>query len=87
VPFQYGHLPLDFSGLPVRSNYANKTTDAWGRQLIYAPSVGGFTLTSLGRDGIEGGEGDDCDITCVFSVDNGAVIENYERRMPKHSQN
>jgi hypothetical protein len=91
---QHGHLPADFSALPVRDGYANKTTDAWGKPLIYVQSDNYFTLTSLGRDGFEGGEGDDRDIKCVYSVNNGTVIENYERRTgpkikapPKNSQN
>lgn len=39
--------------------------DPWGRPFDYVPQDDGrsFTLTSLGADGVEGGEDDDADIT------------------------
>ncbi len=56
--------PADLSVLPKRDGYANRTTDGWGRPLIYSVDDRGIiSLTSLGRDGKAGGEGDDADIT------------------------
>jgi len=37
--------------------------DPWGRDYVYAAEGGGFTITSLGKDGKQGGEGVDADIT------------------------
>jgi general secretion pathway protein G len=36
--------------------------DPWGRTYTYAITASGYTLFSLGRDGKEGGEGEDRDI-------------------------
>ncbi|WP_319951608.1 type II secretion system major pseudopilin GspG [Sphingomonas canadensis] len=36
--------------------------DKWGRDYVYARQGGGYTITSLGRDGKPGGEGSDADI-------------------------
>jgi general secretion pathway protein G len=36
--------------------------DPWGRAYTYAITASGYTLFSLGRDGKEGGEGEDRDI-------------------------
>lgn len=62
-------LPANLSVLPVRKDYANRTTDAWDRPLIYV--INGddeFTLGSLGRDGIPGGTGRDADLTRKYRV-------------------
>ncbi|GJL95262.1 MAG: type II secretion system protein GspG [Hyphococcus sp.] len=39
--------------------------DPWGRGYIYVPDDNGeaFTIKSLGRDGEEGGDGDDADVS------------------------
>jgi len=39
-------------------------TDPWGRPYLYAPAETGdeFEVVSLGRDGAEGGDGEDADI-------------------------
>jgi general secretion pathway protein G len=39
-------------------------TDPWGQLYLYAPAEGGntFEVASLGRDGKEGGDGEDADI-------------------------
>ena len=45
----------------------NQTTDGWGRQLHYSLSQDGIiSLTSLGRDGVVGGQGEDADITEAY---------------------
>jgi hypothetical protein len=55
--------PADLQALPVREGYANRVTDGWGRELIYAVDDAGIiSLKSLGRDGKAGGKGDDADI-------------------------
>ena len=37
--------------------------DPWGRPYVYALDRDGFTVTSYGADGVEGGTGEDTDIT------------------------
>jgi hypothetical protein len=67
-------LPADLDVLPVRENYANRTTDAWNRPLRYAvDSDDTFTLTSLGEDGAPGGTGDDADVIRKYRVEHGEV--------------
>lgn len=43
---------------------ASGLTDPWGRPYLYEPSAegDGFEIVSLGRDGEEGGEGENADI-------------------------
>jgi hypothetical protein len=53
--------------LPKRNGYANQTTDAWGRELKYEVTPDGvISLTSLGKDGKPGGQGDDADIRRAY---------------------
>jgi hypothetical protein len=81
---EHGELPDDFSVLPTRDHYANSTTDGWGRPLMYAHTKNdSFTLTSLGRDGEQGGKGDDADIVEVYQVENGE-IKNDPLRFSSH---
>jgi hypothetical protein len=55
-----GRLPPDFSSLPVREGYMNRTTDGWNRPLMYTIESGNtVVLKSLGADGKPGGTGDD----------------------------
>ena len=50
--------------LPKRDGYGNRTVDGWGRPLKYRVSPDGMiTLTSLGRDGKQGGTGEDADLS------------------------
>ena len=44
---------------------AEALTDPWGRAYIYAPPQddGNFAIRSLGRDGVEGGRGEDADLS------------------------
>jgi len=37
-------------------------TDAWGGPITYQRTVDGYTLTSLGKDGKPGGDGEDTDL-------------------------
>jgi hypothetical protein len=67
-----GGLPGKLADLPVPDGEAERTTDAWGQELIY--SVAGadrFTLTSLGRDGVVGGSGEDEDLRRTFRIVRG----------------
>jgi len=71
---QQGHLPPDLSTLPVRKGYANRATDAWDRPLMYSVnSADGFTLSSFGRDGVVGGQGEDADVVRRFRIKIGVV--------------
>jgi hypothetical protein len=57
--------------LPTRQGYANQITDGWGRTLIYSVNEHGIiSLTSLGRDGKTGGQGDDVDMTQRYRTRN-----------------
>lgn len=40
--------------------------DPWARPYVYQPSGDGVTLRTLGRDGVEGGSGEDTDISRFF---------------------
>ena len=73
---QSKRLPPDLSVLPARENYANRTTDAWGRTLIYTVETSDvFTLASLGEDGASGGTGDNADLVRKYRIERGRVQE------------
>ncbi|SES28462.1 type II secretion system major pseudopilin GspG [Rhizobium sp. NFR03] len=38
-------------------------TDPWGRPYLYEPKDNGYVVSSLGRDGLPGGDGEDKDVT------------------------
>ena len=68
---EHRECPESLSQLPKRDGYMNRTTDGWDRPLIYSVDDGGvITLSSLGRDGVVGGTGDDRDITRRFRTRN-----------------
>jgi len=71
---EHGGLPADFSVLPVRSGYMNSTTDGWGRPLIYDRTNDGFSLTSLGRDGVSGGTEEDEDVVQEYRADGTEIM-------------
>jgi hypothetical protein len=72
--YHHKYLPPDLAVLPVRDNYANRTTDAWDRPLMYSITSGdSFTLSSFGRDGVAGGQGEDADIVRKFRITDGGV--------------
>ena len=68
-------LPQTIESLPIRSGYANRITDGWRRPLIYAVNKDSFTLTSLGKDGLPGGTGDNADVVATFRIVNGKPEE------------
>jgi hypothetical protein len=73
---EHNKLPASLEVLPTREGYANHTTDGWRRALIYTqtgPET--FTLTSLGRDGVTGGNGDDAEMIQSYQVISGKVTE------------
>jgi hypothetical protein len=64
-----GRLPKTLEDLPPREGYDNHTTDGWGHPLIYDTKPDGtVTLTSLGKDGTRGGDGENEDWVGVFKV-------------------
>jgi hypothetical protein len=74
---QHRELPPSLTALPTRSGYANRTTDAWGREIQYAvDDEGVISLTSLGADGKPGGGGLNKDI-----------VRRYRTRNPDGSSN
>jgi Type II secretion system (T2SS), protein G len=42
--------------------------DPWGRRYRYEPGTSGITIGTLGRDGVEGGTGEDADISKSFGA-------------------
>jgi len=54
--------------LPPRQGYLNRTTDGWGRPLSYVATDDGFSLGSLGKDGVPGGSGDDADVIATYRI-------------------
>ncbi len=64
---QSNSVPPSLDVLPRRAGYANRTTDGWQRPLHYELSSNDILrLTSRGRDGQPGGQGDDADISMAF---------------------
>jgi len=62
-----GKIPTSLDSLPKREGYINRTTDGWDRPLEYRVRPDGIiTLTSYGRDGVPGGDGDDADISVSY---------------------
>jgi hypothetical protein len=73
---QHNKLPASLDMLPVRENYQNRTADVWGRPLRYTvDSESTFSLSSLGRDGMSGGAGEDADLVQKYRVVNGEIEE------------
>jgi hypothetical protein len=68
-------LPNSLGALPIRQGYANRTKDGWGRALIYNTDEGGFSLASLGKDGLPGGSDEDADIFTQYQLVNGVPEE------------
>jgi hypothetical protein len=66
-------LPDTLDKLPIRQGYANRTTDGWDRSLIYTHDDKQFVLSSLGKDGEAGGDGDDADIVRQYRLVNGGI--------------
>ena len=65
------NYPVDLTLLPQRNGSVNRTTDGWGRPLIYSvDDAGVISLTSLGHDGELGGTGDDQDVTRRYRTRN-----------------
>ena len=64
---QNNALPASLNLLPKRERHANRTTDGWNRPLRFEITLEGIVrLTSLGRDGLPGGTGDDADIRRAY---------------------
>jgi hypothetical protein len=54
-----------------REGYLTRTTDGWGRELLYSVDENGvITLTSLGADGKPGGKGPDKDVVRRYRTRN-----------------
>lgn len=60
---EVGTIPEGWQGPYLNSNVVPQ--DAWGRDFLYANngSASGYTITSLGADGVEGGTDLDADIS------------------------
>jgi hypothetical protein len=66
---QHGHPPQTLEDLPTLPGYSNELVDAWNRKIKYE-IVGGniVELSSLGKDGLPGGTGEDHDIVRRFTL-------------------
>jgi hypothetical protein len=61
-------LPVSLDKLPQLSGIDNGIVDSWGRPIVYkATEEHLYTLTSLGKDGLPGGKGEDADISKAFT--------------------
>lgn len=58
--------------------------DPWGRPYLYEPSERDFTLRTLGKDGLEGGEGEEADVALSVSTKSEANEKAPARRSPRH---
>jgi hypothetical protein len=54
--------------LPEIPGKISRVQDAWGRDIVMSFADGKATLTSLGRDGLPGGTGEDADMSGVFPL-------------------
>jgi hypothetical protein len=61
-------LPTSVEQLPRIEGFANEVTDGWGRLIRFRVEGNDVTLTSYGRDGKPGGDGEDADMVAVFRV-------------------
>jgi len=65
----HNELPSDLSVLPERKGYGNSIKDGWGHRFIYEITDSEIvTLTSLGKDGQPGGEGENEDIIISYNA-------------------
>jgi len=61
--------PLSLESLPKRDSFANRITDGWNQPLIYEISHDGIiSLSSYGKDGQPGGEGDNKDVIIKYKT-------------------
>jgi Type II secretion system (T2SS), protein G len=64
-----GHLPENLAALPPAKDIETKIMDAWNRPLNYIFDESGIvTLSSLGGDQVEGGDGNNADLVGTFST-------------------
>ena len=76
---EHRECPETLAQLPTRDGYMNRTTDGWDRPLLYSVTDDGIiSLSSLGRDGVAGGTGDDRDITRRFRTRNDDGTSNID---------
>ena len=61
-------IPHDLSNLPILRGFGNDIEDAWGNEIEYDINGKDVVLTSFGRDGKAGGEGEDEDIIEKFNA-------------------
>ncbi len=75
----HNQLPTSFDQLPHIEGFSNSVNDGWGRQIIMRVKDDEITLTSYGRDGKEGGTGEDTDIIGIFRAkqDNSAWSDEF----------
>ncbi len=77
---KHSKIPDSLSDLPKREGYINRTSDGWGISLNYNVDESVISLSSLGKDGVFGGTGDNEDIVKRYRYidDEGNFIGNNE---------
>lgn len=73
---QHRQLPSSVNALPLIENKTGEVHDAWGRVIEMQIVAGRCRLRSFGRDGRDGGRGDDSDICLEFDLcdENGRFL-------------
>lgn len=64
--------------LPKRKNYHDSICDGWSRRILYFNTGSVVRLLSYGKDGVQGGIGDDADLECLFNLDTNTLIRVFE---------
>ena len=63
----HDRLPGSLNELPPLPGYVNAIVDAWGREIVYKINQdGAVVLASYGKDGREGGDGQNRDMIGIF---------------------
>ena len=75
-------LPTGLSELPpVGADRDGSLDDVWGRAILYGMNAHAtVVLTSLGKDGKPGGEGEDADVLQAFWVADAAPVTSRPAR-------
>lgn len=61
-------LPASLLELPKVQGRDSEISDGWGRPIRYAVNGRTVTLSSLGKDGLPGGTGENSDVDLTFAV-------------------
>jgi hypothetical protein len=73
-------LPTSLEQLPSVNEVNKQIIDGWGRPILWQVVGDEGTLTSNGRNGVPGGDGEDADITYIFPLktNEGCWADEYD---------